>query len=77
MPHLGEIIKSQAWSPSVARLRRPNYNTPLSLASGEATKRWIDNEKATVEFVVGYVYRSDGPCPEGPYLICISCMMRR
>ena len=47
------------------RLHCPNYNTPLFLASDEATNRWIENEKATVEFVVGYVYRSDSPCPEG------------
>ena len=47
------------------RLQCPKFNTPLFLASDEATNRWIEKEKATVEFVVGYVYRSDSPCPKG------------
>ena len=47
------------------RVKLPRFNTALLLASDEATNRWVENEKATVEFVVGYVYRSDSPCPEG------------
>lgn len=47
------------------RLKLPRLNTPLFLAGHEATNRWVEKEKATVEFVVGYVYGSDNPCPEG------------
>ncbi len=54
------------------RLHCPKYNAYIFLASDEATDRWVENEKATVEFAVGYVYRSDGPCPDGAVpLYCV------
>ena len=34
-------------------------------ASDECYERWAESEKATIEYIVGYVYRSDNPCPEG------------
>ena len=47
------------------RLHWPKFNADIFLASGEATTRFVENEKATLKFTVGYVYRSDSPCPEG------------
>jgi len=47
------------------RVHSPKLNTHAFLSSDEATKWWVENEDATIEFTVGYVYRSDGPCPEG------------
>ena len=38
---------------------------PLFVASDECTNRWVEKENATIEFTVGYVYRSDSPCPAG------------
>ena len=47
------------------RLKIPKVNNSVFLASDEAVAQWIEHKKATIEFIVGYVYRSDSPCPEG------------
>ena len=57
--------KQESGMVPLRRLKLPRLNTPLFLTSDEATNQWVENENATVEFVVGYVYRSDSPCPEG------------
>ena len=47
------------------RIQPPSWGVPIFTASDEATTRWVLTHKATIEFTVGYVYRSDSPCPEG------------
>ena len=47
------------------RLHCPKYNAHVFLANDDVIKWWVENEKATEEFAVGYVYRSDSPCPKG------------
>ena len=47
------------------RLYSPKLHVWVFMASDEATDWWVEKEEAKVEFIVGYVYRNDGPCPEG------------
>ena len=46
-------------------LYSPKLQVWIFMASGQDTDWWVEKEGAKVEFIVGYVYRSDGPCPEG------------
>jgi hypothetical protein len=47
------------------RLRFPKASRPAFVASDECTEQWVKDDNATIEFTIGYVYRSDSPCPEG------------
>jgi len=47
------------------RLYSRQSQTHGFIANDESTKRWIEDSEASVEYTVGYVYRSDSPCPEG------------
>ena len=47
------------------RLWVPSENIHLFIANDEDVNWWIKEKGAKVEFTVGYVYRRDGPCPDG------------
>ena len=47
------------------RLYSPKLKVHGFIASEEGTNWWLEKEEASIEFTVGYVYRSDCPCPEG------------
>ena len=74
------IWENQA--PGMVPLRRfyvPSDNYHCFIANDEDANYWIKNHEAQVEFTVGYVYRRDGPCPDGAvplYLVCESKLGR-
>ena len=47
------------------RLYCPPDNIHCFTANDEDANWWINEKKSNVEFTVGYVYRRDGPCPDG------------
>ena len=47
------------------RVKLPKYGAPIFFAGDRDISRWIEKHKATIEFTVGYVYRSGSPCPKG------------
>ena len=57
--------KQESGMVPLRRLKIPNVTAPIFLASDEAVAQWKENKKATIEFTVGFVYRSDSPCPKG------------
>jgi hypothetical protein len=62
MPHMG---KTGAGMVPLRRLYSIKYYMHVFIAGDETTNWWVEKEEASIEFTVGYVYRSDGPCPEG------------
>ena len=58
------------------RLYSPQLKTHGFIANDESTKWWIEQRKAIVEYTVGYVYRSDSPCPEGAVPLYGACEER-
>ena len=42
------------------------------MVNGADMKWWINEQQAKEEFIVGYMYRHDGPCPAGavPSPVC-------
>jgi len=47
------------------RVWSPKSKTWAFPTNDESTNWWIKERDAIIEYVVGYVYRSDGPCPAG------------
>jgi len=47
----------RVWSPKSKAYAFPSSN--------ESTDWWIKEHDATIEYIVGYVYRCDSPCPAG------------
>jgi hypothetical protein len=47
------------------RLYSPPKDVHCFIANDEDANWWMNEEQSRVEFTVGYVYRRDGPCPDG------------
>lgn len=58
------------------RLYSPKSQTYGFIANEESTNWWIEHKEARVEYTVGYVYRSDSPCPEGAVPLYGACEKR-
>jgi len=61
------------------RLWSPVQKIHCFIANEDDENWWIKEQQAKVEFTVGYVYRRDGPCPDGAvplYLLCGSKLPR-
>ena len=53
----GMVPFRRVWSPKSKAYAFPSSN--------ESTDWWIKEHDATIEYIVGYVYRCDSPCPAG------------
>ena len=47
------------------RLKIPVFSAPYFFAGDKDITQAVENMKGTIDFAVGYVYRSNNPCPEG------------
>jgi hypothetical protein len=55
------------------RLWSSSHNIHVFTANNEDANWWIKEQASNEEFIVGFVYRRDGPCPDGAvplYHVC-------
>ena len=57
--------KQESGMVPLRRIHSPKLNAHAFFANNEDIDSWVKKEQGREEFIVGYVYRRDCPCPEG------------